>query len=97
MYCLIVRFLIVFVLLLPMSYLHSEEPSFQFTFGGNIKNFPIQFNRSDKKIKKMFSFNLNKWNISPTFNSFANTKFTSTSLKSKNLGEKLFVKIKLKF
>ena len=80
-----------------MTYLHSEESSFQFTIGGNIKNFPIQFNRSDKEIKKMFSVNFNKWNISPTFNSFANTKFTSAALESKNLGEKLFVKIKLKF
>ena len=91
------RFLVVFVFLVPMSYLHSEEPSFQFTFGGNIKNFPIQFNRSDKKIKKMFSVNLNKWNISPTFNSFANTKFTSDILEKKNIKEKLFVRLKLKF
>jgi hypothetical protein len=91
------RFLLVFAFLVPMSYLHSDEPSFTFTFGGNIKNFPIQFNRSDKKIKKMFSVNFNKWNISPTFNSFANTKFTPESIKNKNLDEKLFVKLKFKF
>ena len=91
------RFLLVFAFLVPMNYLHSDEPSFTFTFGGNIKNLPIQFNRSDKKIKKMFSVNFNKWNISPTFNSFANTKFTAESIKNKNLDEKLFVKLKFKF
>jgi len=91
------KFLLVFAFLMPMTYLHSDESSFQFTFGGKIKNLPIQFNRSDKEIKKMFSVKFNKWNISPTFNSFANTKFTPDSHKSKNLGEKLFVKIKLKF
>ena len=91
------RLILVFAFLVPISYLHSEEPSFQFTLGGNIKNFPIQFNRSDKKIKNMFSVNLNQWNISPAFNSFANTKFTTDILEKKNLKEKLFVRLKLKF
>ena len=45
----------------------------------------------------MFSVNLNEWNISPTFNSFANTKFTSDILEKKNIKEKLFVRLKLKF
>ena len=91
------RFLLVFAFLVPMSYLHSEETSFQFTFGGNIKNFPIQINRSDKKIKKMLSINLNQWNISPTFNSFANTKLTSDFLEKKNIKEQFFIRLKLKF
>ena len=91
------KFLLILVILVSSANVHAEEPSFQFTFGSNIKNFPIQFNKSNQKIKKIFSINLNEWNVSPTFNSFTNDKFTSSSYKKKNIKEKLFLKLKLKF
>ena len=80
-----------------MSHLHSEESSYQITFGSNLKNFPLQINKTNKILKNPISINFNKWFISPTLTSLTSNKFKSNSYKSKNTKEKLFFKLSFKF
>jgi hypothetical protein len=80
-----------------MSFLHSEEPTYQFTFGSNLKLFPIQFNRTNKDVKTPVSIKLNKWIVSPTTSSFTGNNLLTGLSKSKNNKDKIYFKLKIKF
>ena len=55
------RVFLLVVFFIPMTYLHSDEPLFQFTFGSNIKNFPLKiYKTNEKSLKQPFSVNLNE-------------------------------------
>ena len=86
-----------FLIAFNLNFANAEEPMFQFTFGSNIKNFPIQINKSNQKIKKPFSINLNEWMVSPGFLSLVNDKSSLSSYKANTTKEKIFVKFKIKF
>ena len=92
------RVFLLVVFFIPMTYLHSDEPLFQFTFGSNIKNFPLKiYKTNEKSLKQPFSVNLNEWIVSPTFSSFTNSKLKPNLYKKKKYKEKLFIKFKFKF
>ena len=92
------RVFLLVVFFIPMTYLYSDEPLFQFTFGSNIKNFPLKiYKTNEKSLKQPFSVNLNEWIVSPTFSSFTNSKLKSNLYEKKKYKEKLFIKFKLKF
>ena len=78
------RVFLLVVFFIPMTYLHSDEPLFQFTFGSNIKNFPLKiYKTNEKSLKQPFSVNLNEWIVSPTFSSFTNSKLKSNLYEKK--------------
>ena len=86
-----------FLIAFNLNFANAEEPMFQFTFGSNIKNFPIQINKSNQKIKKPFSINLHEWMVSPGFLSLVNDKSSLSSYKANTTKGKIFVKFKIKF
>ena len=92
------RVFLLVVFFIPMTYLYSDEPLFQFTFGSNIKNLPLKiYKTNEKSLRQPFSVNLNEWIISPIFSSFTSSKLKSNLYGKKEFREKLFIKFKLKF
>ena len=45
-------FLVVLAITFYTSFLYAEESSFKFTFGSNLANIPLEFNKTSKNIKK---------------------------------------------
>ena len=92
-------FLVVLVITFHMSFLHAEEPSFNFTFGSNLANIPIEINKMNKNIKTSTGIKINSWILSPNFSSFLDNKKFSKVSKNKNFKEKesLYIKFKFKF
>ena len=92
------RFFLLVVFFIPITYLHSDETLFQLTLGSNIKNFPLKiYKTNEESLKQPFSINLNEWIVSPTFSSFNSNKFKSNLYEKKKYKEKLFIKFKMKF
>ena len=77
------------------SFLQATEPSFEFTFGSNLGNIPLEINKMSKNIKTIGGIKINSWTLSPNFSSFVKDK-KSNFIETK-LEEKLFIKINLKF
>ena len=91
--------LIILITTLHVSFLHAEESSYKFTFGGNLGNVPIKINMMSKNMKISPGINLNSWILSPNFLFFSgNNKFSNflenTDTKRK---ENLFIKFNFKF
>jgi hypothetical protein len=90
--------LLVLVTTLQISFLHSTEPSFKFTFGSNLGNIPLEINKMSQNIKTMGGLKINSWVLSPNFSSFLGSKKPS-NLENKNskIKEILYIKFNLKF
>ena len=80
----------------PLTLANSEEPSFHFTVGSNINNFPIQIQKSNKKIKTPLSLEFKKWNLSPSTRSYVRNK-SSSNIKKNSSSDILFIKFKYNF
>ena len=85
------------MIFIPITFVYSEEPTYKFTFGSNIKSFPIQFNRTNNNIKTPVSIKFNKWVVSPTASSFAGSGFLQNLTRNKNSKDKIYFKLKVKF
>ena len=81
-----------------MSVLHTEEPSFKFTFGSNLGNIPLEINKMSDNIKKPNGFKINSWILSPNFSSFIRDKKKINLSDKKNFKkENLYIKFNFKF
>jgi hypothetical protein len=78
------------------SFLQATEPSFEFTFGSNLGNIPLEINKMSKNIKTIGGIKINSWTLSPNFSSFSNDKKILNQIE-KTSKESLYLKIKFKF
>ena len=90
------RFFLLFAFF-PLAFANAEEPSFRLTIGSNINNFPIQIQKTNKKIKTPFSLEFKKWNLSPNTGTFVRNKSSSSNIKNNSSSDILFVKLRYKF
>ena len=93
-------FLVVLAITFYTSFMHAEEPSFKFTLGSNLGDFPLEINKMSKNIKTLGGLQINSWVLSPNFSSFLGNKKSSNFLKKKrDTKEKnnLFIKLNFKF
>ena len=80
----------------PLGFANAEEPSFRLTIGSNINYFPIQIQKTNKKIKTPLSLEFKKWNLSPNTGTFVRNK-SSSNIKNNSSSDILFVKLRYKF
>ena len=78
------------------SYLQASGPSYKFTFGTTLGNFPVEINKMNKKKKNVGGITINTWSLSPNFTALSNDKKTS-NIKETQPQESLYIKINLKF
>jgi hypothetical protein len=90
-------FFFALVITLNLSFLHSAEPSFKFTFGGNLGNLPIEINKMSKDTKIQSGININSWIVSPNFLPFVVDKKKSNFLDNKDSKENFYIKFNFKF
>ena len=97
-----VFFIAIFFMLVNASFLHSEEPSFKFTFGSNLGKIPFEINKTSKNLKKSPGIKINSWILSPNFSSFSGINKSSNFAKKENFSkndfsEKIYIKFNYKF
>ena len=90
-------FFFALVITLNLSFLHAAEPSFKFTFGGNLGNLPIEINKMSKDTKIQSGININSWIVSHNFLPFVVDKKKSNFLKNKDSKENFYIKFNFKF
>ena len=90
------KFIFLFIFF-PLILANADEPKFHLSFGSNFKNMPIQIDRTNEKMKKPFSINLNKWLVSPGLSSLVLDSNMIDSFKKNTTKDKLFFKFKLIF
>jgi hypothetical protein len=92
-------FLVVLAITFYTSFLYAEESSFKFTFGSNLANIPLEFNKISKNIKKSPGIKINSWILSPNFLSFAGTKKILNFSENRESKEKesLYIRFNFKF
>ena len=92
-------YLVVLAITFYTSFLHAEEPSFKFTFGSNLANIPLEFNKISKNIKKSPGIKINSWILSPNFLSFAGSKKFLNFSENRESKEKesLYIRFNFKF
>ena len=86
------------------SFLQSEEPTFKFTFGSTLGNFPIEINKTSEDKKNIGGIKINSWTLSPNFSSFSGVANTTTNKYRKKLNfkerkkeENFYIRINFKF
>ena len=90
-------FLFVLAITFYTSFMHAEEPSFKFTLGSNLGNFPLEINKMSKNIKNLGGLKINSWVLSPHFSSFAGSKIISKFSGVKNSKDSVYIKFRLNF
>ena len=89
-------FLLILSIMLCSSFLHTKEPSFNFSIGSKIGNIPLQISKTSQNIKAIGGIKLNSWILSPKFSSFISDKSSHFS-KNNDSEEILYIKFKFKF
>jgi hypothetical protein len=89
--------LIFLLVVYPLSFVNSEEASYQLLIGSNIKYFPVQVSQSSQSIQKPLSLKFKNWTFNPGVSSFVKSKSQLGLNDNKNLNDILFVKFKYKF
>ena len=90
---------ITLIFIISTLHLHGAEQSFNFTFGSNLGNIPLEI----KNIKKnsntlnLVGIKNNKWILLPSFSSFAKTKDSQDFTRHKISKEIIYLKINFKF
>tara|TARA_X000001036_G_C20323206_1_gene661346 strand:+ start:164 stop:451 length:288 start_codon:yes stop_codon:yes gene_type:complete len=91
-------FAVLLTIVLHASFLSANEPSFKFTFGGNLGKIPLEINKMSKNIKPLAGIKINSWTLSPNFSSFNGDEIKSNFTKKKeNIKDYLYIKINFKF
>ncbi len=92
-------FLLLLLTILYTSFLPAEIPSFKFTLGSNLGNFPLEINKMSKNIKNLGGLKINSWVLSPNFSSFLDNKRNSNLSENKHSKgkESLYIKFNIKF
>ena len=95
-------YLVVLAITFYTSFLHAEEPSFKFTFGSNLANIPLEFNKNSKNIRTLGGLKMNSWVLSPNFLSvlgkkkiLKSSKFSENKVSTEK--KSLYIKFKLTF
>ena len=81
---------------MPKFSLSADDSFYRITFGGNIKNIPLETYNTNKDIKAL-GLKLNNWIFSPTNSSFIGNESESIFSKSKNAKEIFFIRFHAKF
>tara|TARA_B100000767_G_C19297838_1_gene342272 strand:+ start:168 stop:446 length:279 start_codon:yes stop_codon:yes gene_type:complete len=89
--------IILIIIFIPMFSLFAEEPFYRITFGGSIKNIPLETYSTNKNTKKSIGLKFNNWVISPNTSSFVNKENKPAFFNSKNEQDIFYIKFKAKF
>ena len=87
---------ILLTVILHATFLQASEPSYKFTFGTLIGNFPIEINKTDKNKKNIGGIKINTWTLSPDFSALSKDKKKS-NFKEIQFEDNLYIKINFKF
>ena len=97
-------FAILLTTMLHASFLQAKEPTFKFTFGSTLGNFPIEINKTSEDKKNIGGIKINWWTLSPNFSSFSGVANTTTNKYRKKLNfkerkkeENFYIRINFKF
>jgi hypothetical protein len=90
-------FLLFLFISFNLSFLHATEPSFKFTLGGNLGNFPIEINKMSENTKIPNGIKINSWIISPNFLSITRDKKIPNFFDNYDSKENLYIKLNFKF
>ena len=77
----------------------AEESSFNFTFGSNLGNIPLEIKniKKNSNILNLIGIKKDRWILQPGFSSFAKTEEALNFTKHKISKETLYLKINFKF
>ena len=97
-------FAILLTTMLHASFLQAKEPTFKFTFGSTLGNFPMEINKTSEDKKNIGGIKINSWTLSPNFSSFSGVANTTTNkyrkklnLKKRKKEENFYIRINFKF
>ena len=89
---------ILLTVILHATFSLATEPSYKFTFGTILGNFPIELNKlsNNKNKKNIGEIKINTWTLSPNFSALSKDK-KALNFKEIQLEENLYIKINFRF